>query len=73
MLPTDDNGIDSCQKMQLDEYKFMETRLFGEVLKSCQSYTNKISIISILGILELVKQEIKDLDKQTQQFIKDND
>lgn len=73
MLPTDNNEIDSCQKMQLDEYKFMETRLFGEILKSCQSYTNKISIISIFGILELVKQELKDLDKQNQQFIKDND
>lgn len=73
MLPTDTNEMDSSQKMQLDEYKFMETRLFGEILKSCQSYSHKISIISIFGILELVKHELKDLDKQNKQFIKDND
>ena len=48
---------------KLFEYKAMETRLYGELLKSCRRYNNKLSIISIVGILELVSQEMKDLDK----------
>jgi hypothetical protein len=48
---------------KLIEYKAMETKLYGDLLKSCRFYQNKLSLISILGILELVKQEMKDLDK----------
>lgn len=48
---------------KLLEYKAMETRLYGEVLKACRRYHNKLSIISIVGILDLVQQEMKDLDK----------
>lgn len=48
---------------KLIEYKAMETKLYGDLLKSCRFYQNKLSLISILGILELVSQEIKELDK----------
>ncbi|HUS99080.1 MAG TPA: hypothetical protein VMY59_02030 [Candidatus Thermoplasmatota archaeon] len=48
---------------KLIEYKALETKLYGELIKSCRFYHNKLSLISILGILELVNQEIKDLDK----------
>ena len=60
------------EKMQLDEYKSMETRLYGELVKSCQSYSTKLSIISIVGILDLVKQEIKDLEKEKFKFMKED-
>jgi hypothetical protein len=48
---------------KLVEYKALETKLYGELTKACRWYHNKLSLISIVGILELVKQEIKDLDK----------
>jgi hypothetical protein len=48
---------------KLIEYKALETKLYGELMKSCRFYHNKLSLISIVGILELVSQEIKDLDK----------
>lgn len=48
---------------KLFEYKALETRLYGELLKTCRRYNNKLSIISIVGILELISQEMKDLDK----------
>jgi hypothetical protein len=48
---------------KLIEYKALETKLYGELIKSCRFYHNKLSLISILGIIELVSQEIKDLDK----------
>jgi hypothetical protein len=54
------NVFDSSKLL---EYKAMETRLYGELLKACRRYHNKLSIISIVGILDLVNQEMKDLDK----------
>jgi hypothetical protein len=48
---------------KLLEYKALETRLYGELMKACRRYHNKLSIISIVGILDLVNQEMKDLDK----------
>ena len=59
------------EKLQLDEYKSMETKLYWELVKSCQSYSVELSIISIIGILDLVKQEIKDLDKEKFKFMKE--
>jgi len=59
------------EKIQLDEYKSMETKLYGELVKSCQRYSNQISIISIVGILDLIKQEIKDLEKEKYKFMKE--
>ena len=64
-------GAPVVEKMQLDEYKSMETKLYGELVKSCQSYSTKLSIISIVGILDIVKQEIKDLDKEKFKFMQD--
>ncbi len=54
------NVLDSPKML---EYKAMETRLYGELIKSCRRYHKQLSIISIVGILDLVKQEIMDLDK----------
>ncbi len=48
---------------KLNEYKAMETKLYGDLLKSCRFYQNKLTLISILGILELVSQDIRELDK----------
>ncbi|MEM0466644.1 MAG: hypothetical protein QXL17_00165 [Candidatus Thermoplasmatota archaeon] len=56
--------------LALKEYKTMETKLYGELMKTCRSYSNKLNIISIVGILDLVKQEMKDLDKTDFRFTK---
>ncbi len=60
------------EKLQLDEYKSMETCLYGELIKPCRSYNNKLSIISIVGILDLVKQELMDLDKENLRFMRED-
>lgn len=59
----DDREPNVFDSPKLLEYKAMETRLYGELLKACRRYHNKLSIISIIGILELVSQEMRDLDK----------
>ncbi len=72
MLMMENEGSHAGEKLQLDEYKSMETRLYGELVKSCQSYSTKLSIISVVGILDIVKQEIKDLDKEKFKFMKED-
>jgi hypothetical protein len=55
-------------EMNLKEYKTIETRLYGEIMKTCRRYTNDLHLISILGILEIVKEEIRDLDKTSRKL-----
>ncbi len=63
------NVIDSPRLL---EYKAMETKLYGELVKECRRYHKRLSIISIVGILDLVKQEMKDLDKIDFKVLDDN-
>ena len=55
--------MSTLEDLDLKEYKTIETRLYGELTKSCRRYTNDLSLISILGILDIVKDEIRELDK----------
>ena len=59
--------------LHLEDYKVLETRLHGELLKICRRYTNELSIISLVGILDLVKQEVKDLNKTHLKFMQEDD
>lgn len=59
----EDNEPNVFDSPKLFEYKALETRLYGELIKTCRRYHNKLSIISIVGILELISQEIRELEK----------
>jgi len=52
----------AIEEMSLREYKTIETRLYGELMKTCRRYTNDLHLISLLGILDIVREEIRDLD-----------
>ena len=51
--------------MTLKEYKEYKIKLHGELMDICRKYLNKLSIVSILGILEIVKQEAMELEQAT--------
>ena len=51
----------------LREYRDIKLQFHGELMGICREYLNKLSIVSILGILEIVKQETIELDKATKQ------
>lgn len=55
-------------EMKVQDYKTIETRLYGELMKTCRRYSNELHLISILGILEIVKEEMRDLDKTSRQL-----
>ena len=53
-----------------EEYKNYEIELHREIMSSCRKYINKISIFSIIGILDYVKQEAVELENATSHNIK---
>ena len=55
--------------ISLKEYREYKTKFHGEMMDICRKYLNKISIVSILGIIEIVKQETMELEKATREDI----
>ncbi|KYK23534.1 hypothetical protein AYK21_02425 [Thermoplasmatales archaeon SG8-52-2] len=53
-----------------EEYKNFEMELHREIMNSCRKYIKKISIFSILGIIDYVKQEVVELENATTQNLK---
>lgn len=51
--------------ISLKEYREYKTKLHSEMMDTCRKYLNKLSIVSILGIIEIVKQEVMELDQAT--------
>lgn len=66
----EEGGTQELSNEPLEEYKALETRLYGELIKSCRRYSSKLSIISITGILDIIKQEIMELEKTNLKFMK---
>ena len=66
-----ERGIQDFEDLSAEEYKTLETKLYGELMRSCQRYGTKLRIISILGILDFVKQEIMDFEKENMKFMND--
>lgn len=54
-----------------EEYKNYEIEFHRELMNSCRRYIKKLSIFSIMGILDFVKQEAIELEKATTQNLDD--
>ncbi len=59
----------NTQGMSFEDYKNMEVTLHRDLMSSCRKYINHLSIVSILGILDVVKQEAIELEKATNRNI----
>ena len=49
----------------LEDYKANEIQLHRELMNSCRKYINRLGIVSIVGILDVVKQEVIELERAT--------
>jgi len=49
----------------LSDYRELEACLHREFLHCSRKYLNKLGIVSVIGILDIVKQEIIELEKAT--------
>jgi len=63
----DMSGIDD---RTLKEYRALETELHRELMKICREYINDLGIVSIMGILDIVKQEAIELERATRKIMK---
>ena len=63
----DMSGIDN---RTLKEYRALETELHRELMKICREYINDLGIVSIMGILDIVKQEAIELERATRKIMK---
>jgi hypothetical protein len=52
----------------LKDYKNYEIQLHRELINCCKKYSNSLSIVSILGILDIVKQETIELEQATKEI-----
>ena len=61
------------REMTLLEYRATEIKLHSEMMKICRAYINELGIVSIIGILDIVKQETIELEGATRRNIKDEE
>ena len=52
----------------LEEYRQLEIQLHLELMNTCKKYISQLGIISMMGILDTVKQEVIELDRATRKI-----
>jgi len=60
----------SGMEYTLEEYRQIETRMHLELTNVCRKYISRLGIVSIMGILDIVKQEAIDLERATKQNLR---
>jgi len=49
----------------LEDYRAAETEFHMELMAVSRKYIHKLSIVSLIGVLDVVKEEVKELQKAT--------
>jgi hypothetical protein len=60
---------DEVQDISFKEFRKSEGELHMQLIKICRDYMSKLGIVSIIGILDIVEQEIIEFDKATRKGI----
>jgi len=62
MFQQDDNK-------SLREYRALEATLHRDLMSCSRRYLNELGIVSIVGIMDIVKQEIVELERATKRSV----
>ena len=54
----------------LEDYRQLEVQLHLELMNTCRKYISKLGIVSIMGILDIIKQEAIELERATKKTFK---
>ena len=54
----------------LDQHRQLESQLHLELTNACRKYMSKLGIVSIIGLLDIVKQESIELERATNKSLK---
>jgi hypothetical protein len=57
------------EDITLKDYRALEIELHRDLMKVCRKYITELGIVSIMGILDIVKQEAMELEKATNKVI----
>lgn len=55
----------------LEDYRTAETEFHTDLMAVSRKYTHKLSIVSLMGVLDIVKEEVKELEKATKKNLDD--
>jgi hypothetical protein len=58
------------EEITLEKYRAIELKMHRELMDVCRKYINDLGIVSIMGILDIVKQETVELERATNKVIK---
>jgi len=61
------------EDITLKDYRALEIELHRDLMKVCRKYITELGIVSIMGILDIVKQEAMELEKATNKVIRDEE
>lgn len=61
---------DNMGDIHLDRHRQLESQLHLELTNSCRKYLSKLGIVSIIGLLDIVKQESIELERATNRSLK---
>jgi len=53
----------------LEEYRNAEAELHTELINISRKYLPKLGIVSLMGVLDVVKQEVRELERVTRRNI----
>ena len=69
MFVVDIMNNEEIDRKTLEEYKALEVELHRDLMRSCRKYINYLDIVSIIGIIDIVKQEAIELERATRKNI----
>ncbi len=60
----DENNVNT-KNISLDAYRQAETTMHTELMNICRKYVHKLSLVSLMGVIDIVKEETRDLERHT--------
>ena len=61
------------EKKTLEEYRLIENQLHHDLMNACRKYISELGIVSIIGMLDIVKQETIELERATKRTFKNEE
>jgi len=61
------------EEITLEKYRSLELQMHRDLMDVCRRYISELGIVSIMGILDIVKQETIELERATSKVIKNEE
>lgn len=55
----------NLKNISLEHYRELESEMHTELMGICRRYVSQLGLVSLMGILDVVKQETQELEQHT--------